>query len=106
MKEKFPDNFRVFREVWKNVVKKSSLEPSFKKLVRETYVAKKQENISLFCQYLEISLKNKKANMIDKVDKVKFSDDLDKIKQIFLENDPNDVVTIIDVLCVDFDQKI
>lgn len=44
MKEKFGENFRVFREIWKNVVKNSTLDQEFKNIVRETYRQKKQEN--------------------------------------------------------------
>lgn len=65
IQEKFANNFRVFREIWKSVVKNSSLEQPFKDLVRSIYVSKKSE---LFCQYLEISLQNGKKGMMEKVD--------------------------------------
>ena len=65
IQEKFANNFRVFREIWKSVVKNSSLEQPFKDLVRSIYVSKKTE---LFCQYLEISLQNGKDGMMEKVD--------------------------------------
>ena len=79
IQEKFANNFRVFREIWKSVVKSSSLEQPFKDLVRSIYVSKKSE---LFCQYLEISLQNGKDGMMEKVDLQRT--DLPQIKQIFL----------------------
>ena len=101
MQEKFANNFRVFREIWKSVVKNSSLDQPFKDLVRSIYVSKKTE---LFCQYLEISLQNGKDGMMEKVDLS--SSDLPQIKEIFLNFNPQDVVPIIENLCQNFDEKI